>query len=151
MAVAAATFSFLFVLDMGTSAGVLSSHTSRSVAYQPLSAGIMGWQRGVAGPAGAVASPPGLDAQMLAQEPHLVLVQVLEDGLVANAMGVAGQQQHLMRPASGQQRSGQAKRVRREDVVVGEAVNQQQRAGELRRLQQQRARVVPVRVLVRHA
>jgi hypothetical protein len=37
---------------------------------------------------------------MLLQEPNLVPVQVLGDGLVADVMGGAGQQQHLMRPAS---------------------------------------------------
>ena len=79
-----------------------------------------------------------------AQEVELVQQQVLGDDLLRRHVGDADQRQHLVRPAGGEQRRRQLQRVGGDDVVVGEAVDQQQRAGQLVGEREQRAGVVDV-------
>jgi hypothetical protein len=49
----------------------------------------------------------------------------------------SAQRQHVVRPAGRKQRAGQPQAVRRDDVVVGQAVDQQQRAPQRRRVRDQ--------------
>ena len=70
--------------------------------------------------------------------------QVLGDDLVGRHVRHADERQHLVRPAGGEQGGRQPQRVRRHDVVVGEAVDEQQRARQAGGERQQRAGVVDV-------
>ena len=64
-----------------------------------------------------------IHAQVPLQEAHLMPEQVLGDRLARGLVAGSGQQQHLVRPPGGQQRAGQAQRVRCEDVGVRQAVD----------------------------
>src|SRR5207248_6624508 len=55
-------------------------------------------------------------AQVALQEARLVPEQVFSGRLVTGVVGDAGQEQHLVRATGGQQRAGQAQRVRRETL-----------------------------------
>ena len=57
--------------------------------------------------------------------------------LLRRHVGDADERQHLVRLAGGEQGVRELQRVCRNDVVVGEAVNQQQRPGELTGQRQQ--------------
>jgi hypothetical protein len=82
------------------------------------------------------------------QEAHLMPEQFLGDLLAQGQVADTGQEQHLVRPPGGQQRAGQAQRVRREDVGVRQAVDQQQRPGQLGRRPDQGEGLVPLGELV---
>ena len=72
--------------------------------------------------------------KVTAEEVDLVPQQVLVGGFVADSVRGTGQRQYLVRPPGGQQGGGQAQHIRREHVVVCQPVDQQQRAGQVRRL-----------------
>ena len=76
----------------------------------------------------------GRDAEGVAEEVDLEQEQVLGHHLLRRHVGDAGQRQHLCGRPAGEQRRRQPQRVGGDDVVVGEAVDQQQRAGQLRRV-----------------
>ncbi len=73
--------------------------------------------------------------------------EVLGDDLLRRHVGDADERQDLVRPAGGEQRRRQLQRVRGDDVVVGQAVDQQQRAGQPIGERQQRVGVVDVGLL----
>ena len=60
------------------------------------------------------------------QEVELVQQEVLGDDLLRRHVRDADQREHLVGPSGGEQRRRQLQRVGSEDVVVGEAVDQQQ-------------------------
>ena len=78
------------------------------------------------------------DAEGVAEELHLQQEQVLRHHLLRRHVRDPGQRQHAVRAAAGEQRRRQPERVGGDDVVVGEAVHQQQRAGQLRGVREQR-------------
>ncbi len=68
--------------------------------------------------------------------------QVLGDVDLRRHVRDAGQRQHVVGLAGGQQRGRQAQRVRRHHVVVGEAVDEQQRPGQSASQREQRRSLV---------
>ena len=74
--------------------------------------------------------------------------QVLGDLLLRGHVAHADERQHLVRPAGGEQGRRQPQRVGGDDVVVGEPVDQQERAREIGGERDQRARVVAGVVVV---
>ena len=72
------------------------------------------------------------------EEVELVQQHVLGDDLLRSHVGDADERQHLVRLACGQQGRRQLQRVRSDDVVVGQTMDQQQRACQRRRERQQR-------------
>jgi len=66
-----------------------------------------------------------IHAQVPLQEAHLMPEQFLSDLLAQGLVADTEQQQHFVRSPGGQQRVGQAQRVRRVDVGVRQAVDQQ--------------------------
>ena len=84
-----------------------------------------GWLPGDARlPDGGVATDGGLTLQVLGEERHLRLRQPRRNRLLRRHVRDPGQRQHRMRPAGGEKCGGQLQRVRGEDVVVGQAVDQ---------------------------
>ena len=73
--------------------------------------------------------------------------QVLGHDLLRGHVGDPGERQHLVRPAGGEQRRRQAEGVGGDDVVVGEAVDQEQRPGRRGGQREQRAGVVDLGLL----
>ncbi|MCO5563880.1 hypothetical protein L7F22_017531 [Adiantum nelumboides] len=71
---------------------------------------------------------PGPRAERVAEEPDLQQQQVLRDDLLRGHVRDARQRQHLVRTPGREQRRGQPQGVRGDDVVVGEAVDDHQRA-----------------------
>ena len=88
-------------------------------------------------------------AEVLAQEVDLEQQEVLGDRFLRGHVRDAGQRQHNMPSTGSQQLRRQPEGVRGHDVVVGEAVDEHQRAFELAGPRQRRGRLVRVRVLVR--
>ena len=89
--------------------------------------------------------------QRSAEEVELVQQQVLGHLLLRGHVGDAGERQHLVRAPGGEQGGRELQRVRGDDVVVGEPVDQQQRPGQVGGERQQRVGVVALGLIGRVA
>ena len=86
----------------------------------------------------------GLELERVAEEVELEQQEVLGDVLLVGHVGDAREREDLVGAAGGQERGRQLEGVGGDDVVVGQAVEEQQRALELGRVGEQRAGVVDV-------
>ena len=80
----------------------------------------------------------GDDPERVAEELDLQQEQVLRHHLLRRHVGDPGQRQHAVRAPAREQCRRQPQGVRGDHVVVGQPVHQQQRAGQLRGVGQQR-------------